>query len=255
MFAPAAYRCRVAAALSVLLALCAPPGAAQGDRPLQARVLVNDAPPYRIVETVNGVPEYSGIYIDILRRVAAETGLQLEFTELPFARAFRVMEAGGADLMLGPNRNPDREVYLRYLEPPLPREPKVFLQYHFGAPILGYDDLYGRGIAVLRGATYFDRFDADRAIERIAVDDYTAALRLVYFGRADAVVMPELQARWLMQETGLRLRIAPYREAGRDSYIVLARSSPLMPQVQKIETALRGVMNGPALRQILQRYE
>jgi polar amino acid transport system substrate-binding protein len=252
MFASAASRYRIAAVLSVLLALCAAPGATQT---LPVRVLINDAPPYRIVETVNGVTVHSGIYIDILRRVAAETGLQLEFTELPFARAFRVMEAGGADIMLGPNRNPDREVYLRYLEPPLPREPKVFLQYHFGAPILGYEDLYGRGIAVLRGATYFDRFDADRAIERIAVDDYTAALRLVYFGRVDAVVIPELQARWLMQETGLRLRIAPYREAGRDSYIVLARSSPLIEHVDRIETALRRVMNGPALQQILQRYE
>lgn len=255
MFASAAYRYRIAAVLSVLLALCPPPAAAQAPGLPPVRVLINDAPPYRIVGSANGMPTYSGIYIDILRRVAAEAGLQPEFTELPFARAFRVMEAGGADIMLGPNRSAEREAYLHYLEPPLPREPKVFLQTRLAPPILGYGDLSGRTLAVLRGASYFDRFDADAALVRVPVDDYASALRLVLIGRADAVVIPELQALWLLRQTGFPLQPAPYREAGRDSYLVLARRSPLIEQVARIETALRGVMDDPALREILQRYE
>ncbi len=235
------------------------PAVAQSPDPrtslLPVRVLINDAPPYRIVQSTDGVSVYSGIYIDILRLVAAEAGLRLEFNELPFARAFRVMEAGGADLMLGPNRNAEREAYLQYLEPPLPREPKIFLQLPGTAPVRDYDDLDGLSIAVLRGARYFDRFDADAALEKIAVDDYAAALRLVAAGRADTAVIPELQALWLLRNSGSVLQIAPYRWPGSDSYIVLARSSPLMAQRARIEAALRRVLAGDGLRRILQRYE
>lgn len=237
------------------LAFGPPPAAAQASNLLPVRVLINNAPPYRIVGSAQGEPQYSGIYIDILRRVAVEAGLLPEFTELPFARAFRVMEAGGADVMLGPNRSAEREAYLHYLEPPLPREPKVFLQTRLAPPILSYDDLAGRRLAVLRGASYFDRFDIDAALVRVPVDDYTSALRLALVGRADAVVIPELQALWLLRQTGVPLQPAPYREAGRDSYLVLARASPLVAQIARIEAALRDVMNDPALREILQRYE
>jgi polar amino acid transport system substrate-binding protein len=254
MFATAVIR-RLASALLAAILFAHPHSAIAQGQQLSARVPVNDAPPYRIVQTADGVTQYSGIYVDILRLVAAEAGLRLEFTELPFARAFRVMEAGGADLMLGPNRSAEREAYLQYLEPPLPREPKIFLQSRLASPIRGYDDLSGRSIAVLRGASYFDRFDADTTLNRIAVDDYVSALRLVAMGRVDTVVIPELQALWLLRQTGLPLQIAPYRETGRDSYIVLSRASPLMAQRERIEAALRRVLAGEGLRRILQRYE
>jgi polar amino acid transport system substrate-binding protein len=261
MFATAAIRRLWSALLAAALFVYPHPSAAQlpapGAKPpvLPARVLVNDAPPYRILGMANGAPVYSGIYIDILRLIAEEVGLQLEFNELPFARAFRVMEAGGADIMLGPNRNAEREAYLRYLEPPLPREPKIFLQLPGIAPVRGYDDLAGLSIAVLRGARYFDRFDADATLEKIAVDDYAAALRLVAAGRADAAVMPELQALWLLRNSGSVLQAAPYRLPGSDSYIVLARTSPLLSRANAMEAALRRLMANGGIRRILQRYE
>ncbi len=254
MFTTAVTRRLAAALLAAILFVHLHLPVAQAQL-LPARVLINDAPPYRIVQSADGVAQYSGIYVDILRLVAADVGLQLEFVEVPFARAFRVMEAAAADLMLGPNRSAEREAYLQYLEPPLPREPKIFLQSRLTAPIRAYDDLSGRSIAVLRGARYFDRFDADTTLNRVAVDEYVSALRLVVMGRVDTVVIPELQALWLLRQTGMPLQIAPYRETGRDSYIVLSRASPLMAQRARIEAALRRALAGAGLRQILQRYE
>ncbi|WP_341898074.1 transporter substrate-binding domain-containing protein [Ferrovibrio terrae] len=241
--------------LAALALLFAGSASAQTAGPQTARVLINDAPPYRIVGSANGAPYYTGIYVDILRLVAAETGLQLDFIELPFARAFRVMQAGEADIMLGPNRSAEREGYLHYLEPPLPQEPKIFLQARTASPIRGYDDLQGRSIAVLRGATYFDRFDADEGLARIAVDDYTAALRLAVVGRVDAAIMPELQALWLLRQTGFPLQMSPYRVPGRDSYIVVSRQSPMVQQVASLEAALHRVVASGAVRRILERYE
>jgi polar amino acid transport system substrate-binding protein len=234
----------------------APPVSAPSPAPaLSARVLINDAPPYRIVGSANGTPYYTGIYVDILRQIAVETGMQLDFVELPYARAFRVMEGGEADIMLGPNHSPERDTYLHYLEPPLPREPKVFLQMRAAAPMGRYEDLRGRRIAVLRGASYFDRFDADAALVKVPVDDYVSALRLAAARRVDAVIMSELQALWLLRQTGFDLVPSGYREPGRDSYIVLARRSPLMAEAAKLSAALRRAVEGGAVRRILQRYE
>lgn len=239
----------------LLLLAAGLPAAAQPTAVQIARVPINDAPPYRIIGSANGAATYSGIYVDVLREVAATTGLALEFVELPFARGFRVMQEGEADIMLGPNRSPDREVYLQYLEPPLPQEPKVFLQAASAAPIRDYDDLAGRRIAVLRGASYFDRFDTDIALSKTPLDDYTAGLRLVAIGRLDAVVIPELQALWLLRETGFPLRAAPYRVPGRPSYIAVSRRSPLVQRAAEFEAALRQLMDGGGIKRILQRYE
>jgi polar amino acid transport system substrate-binding protein len=152
MSAPVALRSSVCGLL-LLLAASLWAGARAASPAAVARVPVNDAPPYRIIGSTNGAPSYSGIYVDVLREIAAATGLTLEFVELPFARALRVMQEGEADIMLGPNRAPEREVYLHYLEPPLPQEPKVFLPVAAAAPIRGYDDLAGRRIAIRRGAS------------------------------------------------------------------------------------------------------
>lgn len=234
----------------LLLALVAMPVQAE-----IARVLINEAPPYRIIGSANGGPYYTGIYIEILQMVADETGLTLDFVETPFARGFRALQAGDGDIMLGPNRSPEREAYLRYLDPPLPREPKVFLQPRKAEPIGRYEDLAGKRIAVLRGATYFDRFDGDPQLKREAFDDYAAALRLVSLGRVDTAVMPELQALWLLRITGLDLALSPYRVPGRDSHIVLSRKSPLLPLAPKMEASLRRLQAENRIARILQRYE
>ena len=86
-------------------------------------VAINNAPPYRIIKGKN----YSGIYIDIINEVAKEAGIQLKFVEVPYQRALEEMKSGKIDIMLGPNKNKEREVYMYFLEKyPFPREVKVF---------------------------------------------------------------------------------------------------------------------------------
>jgi ABC-type amino acid transport substrate-binding protein len=87
------------------------------------------------------------------------------------------------------------------------------------------------------------------------LDDYTAGLRLVAVGRLDTVVIPELQALWLLRQTGFPLQVSPWRVPGRPSYFAVSRRSPLINQVPQLEAALRRVVTGEDLRRILQRYE
>lgn len=221
----------------------------------EARVLINDAPPYRIVAPAGGGRNsYTGIYVDILRAAAAEAGIGLRFIETPYARGFAMMEAGDADIMLGPNRTPEREAYLLYLDPALPAEPKAVVLRPGALPVATYDDLRGLRIAVLRGARYFPRFDADETMTRIPTGDYESALRLLSGDRADAVIIPELQARWLLRRLGANLQFAEFRAPGEPSHIVLARNSPLPGIAGRLEAALRRLQRDGEIARILKLY-
>lgn len=220
----------------------------------EARVLINDAPPYRIVSRALGDEGHSGIYVDILRALAVETGLRPHFIEAPFARGFPMMQAGAADIMLGPNRTPEREAYLLYLDPPLPAERKIFITRPQGPRIARYEDLRGLRIAVLRGARYASRFDGDATLEKIPVADYDAALRLLGGDRVDAAIMPEQQARWLLRWQQLNWPLSPYRIEGSPSYIVLSRASPLVTRAAELEAALRRLQEKGEIARILLLY-
>ncbi|MFC3675268.1 substrate-binding periplasmic protein [Ferrovibrio xuzhouensis] len=174
------------------------------------QVLLNDAPPYRIIDDSTRPPRYSGIYVDIARTAAARAGVRLDFMQVPYARAFAMMQNGEGDLMLGPNRTPEREAYLLYLDPALPAEPKVFVVRQNGPVIARRDDLRGLRIATLRGAHYTADFDGDAALVRVPVVDYETALRMLGGGRVETAIMPEMRARWLLREQP-GLRLAGYR--------------------------------------------
>ena len=69
------------------------------------RVVVNHAPPYRIIDP----PYYGGYYIELFQLAAAQAGLEIHFLSVPLKRGLQMLETGDADLILGPNRTPERE--------------------------------------------------------------------------------------------------------------------------------------------------
>ena len=236
----------------VVLALLLPTAAAADE---VYTVAVNNAPPYRIIEKTETGVRYSGFYIDFIKELAKRTGIRIGFKEVPFKRALVLMERGDADFMLGPNRRPEREVYMVYLDAELTRESKVFYVKKDAPDIAGYDDLADRRIAVLRGSTYFDRFDDDGTLEKIEVADYLTALRMVERGRVGTVIMPELLGDYLIAENGFDLEKGSLVVEGRPSFITISRKSPLLERRQEIEAALSDIKQDGTVARIVDRYK
>jgi polar amino acid transport system substrate-binding protein len=243
---------RIAAILLLCLALL-PPRLLAAEGPVSLHVPINEAPPYRIIAHKSGAVEFSGIYVDIARAMAARAGAALSFEPVPYARAFAMMQNGEGDLMLGPNRTPAREAYLHYLEPALPAEPKAFVLRAASPDIADYDSLRGLRIATLRGAHYTAAFDADGSLVRVPVVDYETALRMLEGGRVDTAIMPEMRARWMLRgQAGLRL--AAFRIPGDLSYIAMARRSPHISLAPQFEAALRQMRDAGEIARILALY-
>ncbi|MCX2864388.1 transporter substrate-binding domain-containing protein [Paucibacter sp. PLA-PC-4] len=233
--------------LSVLLLLASWALQAQ---PAVLRVVGSADPPFRIFAEGGA----TGLYYDLMNEAVRRLGWRVSYAEVPSARAFKLMEQGEADLMLGPLRTPERELFLSYTRVVLPSEDKAFYTRPDAAPVRSLDDLGGRSIAVHRGKRYGRAFDADTRLQRQEVNDYRAALEMVARGRIDIAVAPEREGDLLLRETGLGLLKQPWLLAGEPPYVVLARASPWLARQAELERTFVAMREDGAWRRILERY-
>ncbi|MBA4342924.1 MAG: ABC transporter substrate-binding protein [Methylibium sp.] len=237
--------------LSILLlgGLAGAPWAAQAES-VELRVVGSADPPFRIF----GAGGPTGLYFDLLNEAARRLGWPLRYTEVPSARALKMMEQGEADLMLGPLRTPERERFLSYSRTVLPAEDKAFYTRAAAAPLRRLDDLQGLSIGVHRGKRYGAAFDADARLRRLELNDYRAALEMVSRGRLDAAVLPERQGDLLVRSLGLTLVKQPLRLPGETPYVVFARSSPWLARQAELEHAFQAMQDDGSWRRISHNY-
>ncbi len=214
------------------------------------KVVGNHAPPYRIIEG----DSFSGIYFDAMKEIGKRTGTTIDFKEQPFKRALRLMEYGRADVMLGPNRNPEREAYMVYTEATVGRANKAFYVHPESPLITQYDDLKGKRIITHRGKRYFDKFDNDGSLKKIVTNSYTQAIEMVSRRRGDVVIMPESEGGYLLKENNVTLKKSPFIVRGKQSYITISRKSPVIKLQTKIEEAMSEMISDGTMDNILNRY-
>lgn len=225
--------------------------------PLSITVVVNNAPPYRIIDENISPPVYSGMYIDVIEDAARRAGFDIHYRNVPFRRALYLMQAGDADVMLGPNKTPDRATFMYFLKTPLPAETKAVYVADGAADIRKLSDLENRTVGVLRGASYNPRFDAASDIDRFGAADYLTLFRMLEQHRIDAVIVPAVLARYLLHREPHAVHPASLTFAGKPSYIAVSRQSRFFQQGNHIalEHALGQMQRDGSLRRIFQLYE
>jgi len=214
-------------------------------------VVVNHAPPYRIVEPIGGRKKFSGFYVEIANEMARRANMDLQYVERPFKRALSSMKDGSADIMLGPNRTSKREQFMFYLEQALPREKKRFYLKPDAADILRYEDLKDQTVAVLRGAVYFERFDTDQTLIKEKVNDYESGLKMVARDRLNTVIIPELLGDYLIKNFGFNLKKASLSYEGRPSYIAISKQSFLARKKDYLNSILGEMKNDGTFQKLL----
>lgn len=214
------------------------------------RVVGSADPPYRVF-----APEgATGLYFDLLREAARRLGWPLSFQEVPSARAFKMMEAGEADVMLGPLMTPERQRFLSYTRIQLPAEDKAFYARPEAAPVRRLRDLEGRLIAVQRGKRYGSAFDGLTSLRLLEVNDYRVALEMVALGRVDLAVLPERQAEWLLRQRPLPLLKQALRLPGESGFLVLSSRSPWRPRQAELEQAFQSLHEDGSWRRMVSAY-
>jgi len=201
-------------------------------------VVVNNAPPFRIIESWGGEEGYGGAYIDMINEIGRRTELPLKFVNVPFIRALRMMEAGQADMMLGPTWSVERADYMIYLNASFPAEPKVFYLAPNTKDITRYRDLEGLRIGVLPSARYFDPFNDDESLTKVPVRRYELGFKMLARNRLDALIVPERQGEFLLRSFDYDFPSASFRVPGLPSFITISRTSRLLAHKEAIENTM-----------------
>lgn len=212
---------------------------------------INHAPPYR-VSTEDGA---TGLYVEIFDEIAERINWDVRYVEAPFRRVMLMMEEGKVDVMLGPLKTLERERVMAFVAPVFPPERKLFFYYRDENRIEEYDDLHGKKIGVLSGASYFEEFDADEELDKEPVARYENLMRMLEKDRVDVVIAPELVGRHTVQQLGMDFSVSPYQVPGEHSYIAISRTSPVLAHEEEIARAFEQIRKDGVYEKLVMGYQ
>ncbi|GGF23398.1 hypothetical protein GCM10011611_31870 [Aliidongia dinghuensis] len=139
---------------------------------------------------------HRGIYPDIFGRIAAYTGLAIDYTPTPLARTLDDVASGNCSFTITSWAAGRSDRIVR-------GEAMAALDYGValrkGLKLADYDQLHGLTIALPRGLLIGDPFDHDPDLRKVPVYGYEQAMTMVEGGHADGVVGSFLTLHRIMQ--------------------------------------------------------
>jgi len=239
-------------------------GAARADCTRAIRVPV--APIGMSVVTSGG--EVSGVFPDVLRKVASETGCQFDFVVVPRARVEAMFAAGSADVLVPATRTTQRDLHGDFI-PMMKARAMLISLASDRAPIESLADLAERRelrVAVVRGfdygEPYLELLKTLRAQRRLVVEADTASVvRTLERSLADVTIMaPSILAGTLLQDSRTRplldrLRLEAMAELNwTDSGIYLSRHLPAKEREILTDALERNARAGTVWKAVQKHY-
>lgn len=207
----------------------------------ELRYAVFPAPPYMIFQP--GKPEAAtGIDVEIVQEIASRLGLKLTVVECPWKRCLNLMELGEIDILSSVYRKPERELYMAYLNAPYLKELQIafYSRANDNLVIGKYEDLHAAGsIGVLKGASYFPRFDSDTTLNKVEVTSQDQLFPMLVHGHLDVVAgyVPTENYRLTVEGYSSLVKKSEYTFSEEAKvYMAISKNSPLMSRLQELNS-------------------
>lgn len=148
----------------------------------------------RLFFVQSGGTAVQGLGVDILELAAARAGHSLRFELLPWARAQAMVQAGQADVLVGPYRTPEREHKFVFSQLAFYEDALVFYARKSQAPAWAgnFADLHAYSVGQVHGWAYGEAFEQARASLKLSSAlDVESGLRMLLLGRIDLLASNE----------------------------------------------------------------
>lgn len=212
-------------------------------------------PPFS--DIING--EFVGENIDIAYALADIMNKKVRFAYCPAARCFSLMQNGRADMIIAVRKTVIREQFLDYLASPIKiqKQPlRFYIRAGHAEPLTTYDDLKPLRIGVLRGASYFDRFDHDTEINKIPLTNHKQLIDMLLKGRIDTFLEREESIAPLIDESfnfkGIKMAEFSYNKSV-GSYIAIAKKSIFSNELGEFSEALEALQHNGEIKKIIRK--
>lgn len=186
-------------ALLTMFADPVPVGAESGLEPHRVYVVGGDEnfPPYEFVVEVDGVKAYRGFNVDIMKAVALQTGIEIEFQPMTWASTLVALDIGQLDAIQGMKYNEQRAARYDFVDY-LTSAQSIFVRKE--TVVTDLDSLRGHKIAVQGGDVAFQRLHASGAYELVVVADQEEAFNRLLGGQVMAVIGNKLAGQYILQK-------------------------------------------------------
>ncbi len=205
--------------------------------------------------------EFVGENIDIAHAIAALINKEAKFVYCPVARCFSLVHAGKADMIMAIRKTAIREQFLTYLAPPIKIQ-KLPLRFYIRAnnelALNHYQDLQAFKVGILRGASYFDKFDHDTSINKIPVTNHQQLIKMLLKGRIDTFLEREESITPLVDKNiyATQIKLANFSyDKGVGSYIAVSKKSWLVTEVEQLSNAIQTLMSTGKLKEIINKTQ
>ncbi len=131
-------------------------------------------------------PHKQGAVVKYYSLLQAQTGIVMDIVRMPYARMQRALKTGELDMAIF-FKNINLHGHVDYIGPV--SLSKVAVICKRGIQIGSYEQLLDlSSIAVIRGASFGEKFDQDIRLKKYLVNDYLQGVAMLAKGRVDAVV-------------------------------------------------------------------
>jgi len=232
---------RFIVALFIIFQSTLPAYAQHGDA---IRVATFIEPP--MVNFVNG--KFIGENIDVARLLAKKLNKKVTFIQCPIARCLSMIKDGKADMIISLKKTAARMQYMTFLSQPFKVQNNPLRFYTLqNSPlkINTFNDLHNLSVGTVRGAAYFEEFDNNNSIDKVAVTGHLQLIQMLLKGRIDTFLEREETIRPLIDNNlyNEKIKLAKYQYNNPVySYIAISKKSPFHQATKEISAKLKNLI-------------
>lgn len=155
-----------------------------------------DYPPFSVI--IDG--KANGFSVELLKAVANEMGLEIEFEVGNWNTIKKNLEDGELDILPLVGYSEERDKYFDFSVPYIVMQGNIFVRKDY-TEITSENDLYGKEIIVMRGDNSHEYAEMmNFSNQLILVDTYAEAFELLRYGQHDAVLAQSLVGQKLIND-------------------------------------------------------
>tara|TARA_R110000787_G_scaffold42623_6_gene104798 strand:- start:435 stop:1145 length:711 start_codon:yes stop_codon:yes gene_type:complete len=215
--------------------------------------LTISVPPFPPFNSFTENPHCLGVSVLAIKAVTKNLQVKLELMTYPYTRILHSLKTGELDLALI-FKNSTHENHVEYIGPLSLSEVIVLTRSNIS--IQRYHDLYKlKNIAVIRNAQFHKTFDQDTRLNKVNVDSYDQAIRMLKSNRVDGVVGSRVGIQYALsqQNIALSLMANAYTLGSKEWGLHLAKKSPFITLLPLLTTAVKNTYQEDLIYQLYQQ--
>lgn len=148
-----------------------------------------------------GHPQCNGVSVMALQEITKDLNVALTLKAYPYARILHSLKSAKLDLaLIFKNTTISNEV--DYIGPV--SFSNIIILSQSDKAINNYDDLHNlKNIAVIRNAQFEEKFDQDKSLNKVSVDNYRQAVSMLKYKRIDAVIGSVVGIEYALHQEGM----------------------------------------------------